>query len=410
MSMSDRKVLYVTATLPALTVTFIYREIFRLRKIGVGIDCVSMNTPDEGDISKDAKSLVNDTEYLDGVGLLPKLAGFILAAIRHPIRLVRCFGIVLSASPMQGIRDYARLIYHLVEGAYLSRKLDMGSYRHIHAHFINGPTSIAMFLSEISGVPFSFTMHASMIWLDPIAFSNKLDRCAFCASISEYNKNYVSQQYGAHFAKKIHIVHCGIDPEPDSIGVKIREPGEPMNILGVGQLNARKGFHVLIESCGLLRDSGISFRCKIVGGGEQHSELERLVRRHNLEDLVTLTGPVKHEVVEQLLAECDLFVLPCIISKDGWRDGIPVALMEAMFHERAVISSRILGIPELIEDEVSGRLVEAEQPRELAAAITELAAEPEVCARLAVKGREKVLEEFNNSKSAATLAGLFSAP
>ena len=409
MTDSDRKVLYITATLPALTVTFIHREVSRLREIGVGIDCVSMNTPDESEISDDARSLLKDTFYLDAVGLLPKLAGFLLATIRHPVLFVRSMGIIFAARPMNGARDYARLIYHLLEGAYLSRQLDMSSYRHIHAHFINGPTSIAMFLSEFSGVPFSFTMHASMIWLDPIALGNKLERCAFCASISEYNADYVLGQYGEEHVEKIHIVHCGIDPEPQSIGPKTRRPDKPVQLLGVGQLNARKGFHVLIEACGRLRDDGVPFRCKIVGGGEQSPRLEGMLREHDLSELVTLTGPVKHDVVDELIAECDLFVLPCVISDDGWRDGIPVALMEAMFHERVAVSSRILGIPELIEDGVSGRLVETKNPEALAAAITELAASPGMCARLAAEGRQKVLADFNNAKSAAKLAGLFSA-
>jgi len=410
MAEPGKKVLYITATLPALTVTFIYREIFRLRDIGVDIDCVSMNTPSDNEISDDARSLIQDTLYLDAVGLLHKFVGFFVVALRHPIRVARCIGIVFSARPMQGARDYARLIYHLVEAAYLSRRLDMSNYRHIHAHFINGPTSLSMFLSELSGMPFSFTMHASMIWLDPIAFQNKLEHCAFCASISQFNANYVAEEYGGHFADKIRIVHCGIDPEPEPLAPSERTRDGLLELLGVGQLNPRKGFHVLIEACAILRDRGLPFRCRIVGGGEQRADLEDLSNRHGLADLVTLTGPVKHDTVEQLISECDLFVLPCVISDDGWRDGIPVALMEAMFHQRTVVSTQILGIPELIEDHVSGRLVESKDPEDLATTIMELAATPEQCVELAMRGRDKVLAEFNNAKSAAALAGLFGAP
>jgi glycosyltransferase involved in cell wall biosynthesis len=406
---ANRKVLYVTATLPALTVTFIYREIFRLRGIGVGIDCVSMNTPAESEISDEASSLMRDTVYLDTVNLFAKFAMFLIGMVLHPVRSARCIGIVFSARPMQGARDYARLIYHLIEAAYLNRKLDMRQYTHIHAHFINGPTSIAMFLSELSGVPFSFTMHASMIWLDPIAFRNKLDRCAFCASISQYNADYVTGEYGAEFGEKIRIVHCGIDPEPEPLDASAQGEGGPVRLLGVGQLNPRKGFHVLVKACSRLRERGIDFACTIVGGGEQREDLERLIEQHSLREWVTLTGPVKHEVVEQYIAACDIFVLPCVISEDGWRDGIPVALMEAMFHRRTVVSSRILGIPELIEDGVSGRLAEAGDAGSVADVIAELAGAPEQRAKLAASGREKVLAEFNNARSAETLAGLFGA-
>ena len=400
----------MTATLPALTVTFIYREIFRLREMGVDINCVSMNTPAEDEISEEARPLIGDTIYLDAANLVAKFASFFVQMLVSPIRIARCIGIVMSARPMQGSRDYARLIYHLVEAAYLVRRLDMREYRHIHAHFINGPTSISMFLSELSGVPFSFTMHASMIWLDPIAFQNKLERCAFCASISEFNADYVVGEYGKQFREKIRIVHCGIDPEPEPMGLSARKAGEPVKLLGVGQLNRRKGFHVLIAACELLKDRDIEFHCTIVGGGEQRQELEELVDSGGLSDRVSFTGPIKHEAVEQHISDCDLFVLPCVISEDGWRDGIPVALMEAMFHRRTTVSSRILGIPELIEDQVSGRLAESNDAGDLADVITELAAAPDRCAELAEQGREKVLAEFNNAKSAAKLAGLFSEP
>jgi glycosyltransferase involved in cell wall biosynthesis len=409
MADASRKVLYVTATLPALTVTFIYREIFRLRSIGTGVDCVSMNTPAESEISDDARSLKRDTVYLDAVNFVAKFIAFIIETVVHPVRMFRCIGIVFTTRPMQGARDYARLIYHLIEAAYLNRNLDMRQYTQIHAHLINGPTSIAMFLSELSEVPFSFTMHASMIWLDPIAFRNKLERCAFCASISQYNADYVAGEYGAEFAEKIHIVHCGIDPEPEPLEISTLDEGAPIRLLGVGQLNARKGFHVLIEACGKLRERGVDFQCTIVGGGDQREELERMIDQRSLGDWVTLTGPVKHEVVEQHIADCDIFVLPCVISEDGWRDGIPVALMEAMFHRRTVVSSRILGIPELIEDGVSGRLAEAGDAGSVADVIAELAGAPEERARLAASGREKVLAEFNNARSAETLAGMFGA-
>jgi glycosyltransferase involved in cell wall biosynthesis len=302
-----------------------------------------------------------------------------------------------------------RLLYHWIEAAYLYNHLDLKGTHHIHAHFVNGPTSIAMFLSEISGVPFSFTMHASMIWLDPIALYNKLRKCLFCASISEYNSRYIAEEYGTIFAPKIHIVHCGIDPEGFALPLSKISTDRPVRLLGVGQLNPRKGFHVLIEACRMLRDKGTAYVCKIVGDGDQRTELEAMVDEYNLRDLVSFAGAVKHEVIVELLEESDIFVLPCVIAKDGWRDGIPVALMEAMFNRRVVVSTRILGIPELIDDRINGRLVDPEDPMGLAIAIEELAGSPDTCSDLALKGREKVLEEFNNSKSALQLARLFDA-
>lgn len=403
-----KKVLYVTSRLPALTVTFIYKEIQRLQASGRSVSFVSMNTPSDDEVSADAADVAAATDYLDQIGFLPKLAGFLAQFVRHPARGLESLRILLSASPMQGGRDWARLVYHLLEAGYLARRYRHRGFGHIHCHFINGPTSIGMFLGVLLDVPYSFTMHASMIWLDPIAFRNKLETAKFCASISEYNKRYVLETYGQEFASKIHIVHCGIDPELPSLPAVERED-ESIRLLGLGQLNPRKGFHVLIEALALLKGRERRLRCAIVGGGEQRAELERAIDTHELEELVSLEGAVPHERVKEYLSASDIFVLPCVVSDDGWRDGIPVALMEAMFHRRPVISTDILGLPELIDSGESGVLVPSNDPVALANAILELAADAQARRRMGERGREKVLESFNNEKSVAALGELFDA-
>ena len=369
-----------------------------------------MNTPSDQEVSADARRFVTDTEYLDSIGFGRKLAGFLVHSLRHPMRGLRCVWVVVTARPMQGLRDYSRLIYHLIEAGYLARAYPRESIEHIHAHFINGPTSIAMFLSLMLDRPYSFTMHASMIWLDPIAFRNKLETCKFCASISEYNKRYVVDTYGSQFADKIKIVHCGIDPEIESLSPASNNSGGKVRLLGLGQLNPRKGFHILVEALALLAERQSQLECTIVGGGEQYDELERAIAKHQLQDVVRLAGAVPHEEVREFISSCDLFVLPCVVSDDGWRDGIPVALMEAMFHRRPVISTDILGLPELIENGDSGILVPSNDAAALSAAIVALADDAEARRRMGERGREKVLNAFNNEKSVTALAELFDAP
>ncbi|MEM7504567.1 MAG: glycosyltransferase family 4 protein [Pseudomonadota bacterium] len=403
-----KKVLYVTSRLPALTVTFIYKEIHRLQGMGRDVLCVSMNTPSPDEISADAGHLSDVTHYLDGVSFGRKTLACFAQLLRHPLRFGRCFWIALTASPMQGARDYTRLFYHLLEGGYLAWRYREQEIEHIHSHFINGPTSIAMFTAILRGVPFSFTMHASMIWLDPIAFKNKLAECKFCASISEYNKRYVVETYGEEFADKIHLVHCGIDPEMAALPARPGDADE-IGLLGLGQLNARKGFHVLVEAMGLLKEELPKARCTIVGGGEEFEALSAAIEQHGVQHMVELVGPVPHEEVQGYLERCDVFVLPCVVSKDGWRDGIPVALMEAMFHRRPVVSTSILGIPELIESGQSGLLVESDNARQLATAVRQLAGDADSRRAMGERGREKVLAEFNNQRSVESLAELFDA-
>ncbi len=401
-----KRIVYITATLPALTVTFIYNEIFRLRSQGAIVDTVSMNTPSENLISAEARDLKDTTLYLDAVGLLPKLTAFTLCALRHPIRVAGGLWQIVTAKPVKGPRDYARLIYHLIEAAYLARRMRHKLPDHLHSHFINGPTSIAMFLGRLLDVPYSFTMHASMIWLDPIAFSNKLETAAFCVSISEYNRQYVLDTYGSGYADKIHVVHCGIEPGKLAREVPSKASGDKLRLLGVGQLNRRKGFHVLIPALAALRDRNVDFDCTIVGDGAERNALEEQIASLELGERVRLAGALLHEDVKRELERADAFVLPCVISEDGWRDGIPVALMEAMAYGLPVVSTDILGLPELIEHGTGGLLVPSGDVEALTDALQRLANDRGLRDTLGRNGRAKVLSDFNNARSAERLQDL----
>jgi len=405
-----KKLLYITSSLPALTLTFVYREIYGLHDRGIDIETVSMNRPARDEVSEEAKGLLDSTHYLDKVSFPVKLLATFRLLFTRPRRVLECLGIFFSARPMKGVGDYLRLGYHLLEACYLHELFKSQNIDHIHSHFINGPSSLAMFLSVLMRKPFSFTMHASLIWLDPLAFRNKLDRCAFCVSISEYNKAYVVSTYGEQLLEKIKIVHCGIHPQRmrDKLDTAGRG-GNRVSILGVGQLTERKGFHILIRACAALKQRGLTFQCSIVGEGHQRQELEALIASLDVADCVRLTGARPQEELPGFLASADIFVLPCVVARDGWRDGIPVALMEAMYWRIPVISTEILGLPELIDSGKNGLLVKPEDVDGLADAIAGLAASADTRRVIGEQAREKVLAEFNTERSVEQLDTLFNA-
>lgn len=403
-----RKVLYIAPALPALTCTFIYREVFDLRKLGFSVDTVSMNTPPRSSVSSEAEQLLETTTFLDRVSLVRKLFGLMLVAVTSPLRLLRCLRIYMAARPMKAPRDHVRLAYHLVEACFLMRAVGNSPPNHIHCHFVTGATSIGMFLSELLQVPFSFTMHASMIWIDPIALGTKLQKCRFCASISEYNRDFVCEQYGEQLRSKIHIVRCGIaldeleqEPPPGASRGGFRQ------ILSVGQLMKRKGHHVSIEAASILRKELPDLRWTIVGEGNQRELLERLIAKYGLEGIVTLAGAQPHERIAEYLRDADAFVLPCVIGDDLTRDGIPVALMEAMAWGVPVISTDVVGVPELISDGVDGILVPSDDAPALADALRSLSQSPELVSQFSDAGYRKIEREFNSARSSEKLAQLF---
>lgn len=400
------RILYIASTFPALTVTFIYREIAALRRIGFHIDTVSMNRPEPEAISAEAQPYLETTHFLDQVSFVRKILSFIAVWLRQPLRMLHCFGIVLSAKPMQGPRDYSRLVYHWIEACHLALFYRKNPPDHVHAHFVNGPTSLAMFFGLLRNIPFSFTMHASMIWLDPLALSNKLSHCAFAASISDYNRRYVESQYAGIADSKIRIVRCGI--ESGSIPERAtRSDLQSLEILSIGQMNARKGFHILLGACSQLAELGVKFHCTIVGDGEERENLEEIHRQKKLGDAVEFVGAKTQEEIRGYFEAADIFVLPCVISQDGWRDGIPVVLMEAMSWEIPVVTTDILGLPELVVSEETGVLVRPEDPNALALAMQRLADDPTLRNSLGAAGRSYVANEFNVDRSARRLAELF---
>ncbi len=403
-----RTVLYIAPSLPVLTCTFIYREIFDLRKLGLEIETVSMNKPPIDKVSEEALSILESTVYLDGVSLLSKVFALFRSIFTNPRSTLSCISIFLSARPMQSFRDYMRLGYHLMDACYLSFIYRKNKPHHIHGHFITGATSISMFLSELISVPFSFTMHASALWIDPIALETKLGRCKFCVSISEYNKNYVLETYGEQWRSKFNIVHCGIRLPIDKTAQPA--PGlrqERVRVLAVGQLMKRKGYDVLIEAAKIAKERNSDILWTIVGEGSERPILEELIQKYGLQETVILDGAQPHEKIPNYLSTSDIFTLPCVIGTDKTRDGIPVALMEAMAWQLPVVSTNIVGLPELISSGHDGILVAPDSPLELAEAVISLADSPNLRGRIGAAAEAKVADEFNARKSAVQLAELF---
>jgi glycosyltransferase involved in cell wall biosynthesis len=164
-----------------------------------------------------------------------------------------------------------------------------------------------------------------------------------------------------------------------------------------------KGFDVLLDACAILRKH-VHFRCVVVGRGPEKDRLESLAASHGLESMVEFkTGLPQSELV-QLYQDCHLYVQPCRRMASGMQDGIPATLMEAMAVAKPVVSTRVSGIPELIEDGVEGRLVASEDPVALGAALLDLTRDPEAARRMGLAGRSKIEREFDIATSARQLA------
>jgi glycosyltransferase involved in cell wall biosynthesis len=169
----------------------------------------------------------------------------------------------------------------------------------------------------------------------------------------------------------------------------------------------KKGFDDLIRACGLLSERKIAFNLEIAGDGPLQSDLQKLAGDGDLAKRVNFIGPLAHDRVPGWLQGLDLFVLACKKDRNGDMDGIPVVLMEAMLAGVPVISCRISGIPELIEDGKSGLLAEPANPGDLAEAIARLLSDDTLAHNFRKNAVDKIQAEFKLSNNVAALNNLF---
>jgi glycosyltransferase involved in cell wall biosynthesis len=437
-------VAYLLKGYPRISETFIASEIYRLERLGVPLALFVLKASDETEHHRVVDLIRTVPQYLPASGpitdrrLLPWLADnlrpFLPAVVRvarqRPLGLLRACGLALAQAvrarrrPLDWPRRlYAKELLYAVELA--DRLLARPDVRHLHAHFAHGCTTVAWLASAVTGVPFSFTGHAKDLYtaeLNPAGLlARKTAAARFVVTCTGANGEHLR---GLGTTTPVHVIHHGLssdftdltDGTGDRPAPRTPSPTAPLTsapglrILGVGRLVPKKGFDTFVRACGVLRDAGVPFSAVIAGeDGPSEPLVRSLVTELGLEGSVSLVGP---QTPAELLAHyrsASLMSLACRVGDDGDRDGIPNVLVEAMAAGTPVVSTTVSGIPELIEDGVTGLLVPPDDPAALAAAWRRIADDPALAARLSAAGPAVVAERFDGDRLAARLAELFSA-
>jgi glycosyltransferase involved in cell wall biosynthesis len=395
---APRSVAVLMSRFPTVTETFILREMIEMERQGQPVRLVPMlrdNPPVLHDAAKPWLDRAIYTRYLSGAIVAANLR----ALARQPLTYLLLFAKLFFGTILRP-GTFVRTMAVFPKSVFLAEELTREGVPHIHAHFATHPTTMALVIATLSDITFSFTVHAHDIQLDRSLLRWKLRETRFVRSISAYNKRFLEKLYPRETAGKIDVIHVGIEPElyEENARRHAFARTDVPKILCVAAHRPYKGLPVLIEACRILKAEGLRFQCDVIGHGPMREELERLIADKNVGDVLHLVGPKPQDEVARMMGEATLFVLPSIIAPDGQMEGIPVALMEAMASARAVISTSISGIPELIEHGVNGLLVEQGNAEALAGAMRELLADPARARAMGVEGQKKVRAEF-------TLAG-----
>ena len=313
------------------------------------------------------------------------------------------------------MRDPEEEITHVDGGCYSVRYFsDLGkrgvlalvkekNIQHIHCHFAYSHVDIAYKIHRKIGIPFSFTVHAFDLYAE--VHPNLIDWCsaAKCVlTISKHNKYYMVDSLGID-ACKIHVIPCGIfldrfEPRDYS--------HSPLRIISACRLVEKKGIANLILAMKQLKNRGVQFSCEIAGDGPLRQSLQGLIDQSELSSEVRLIGPKSHPDMTDFIRSGSVFALPCIESRDGNRDGIPVVLMEAMALRIPVISTNLSGIPELIDNRHNGLLVAPGNISELADCLIELMSDEALAEHLRGNSREKIEKEHSVKKNVEELMEL----
>ena len=394
---------------PRISETFISNEILLLENLGFAVHLFSMRRPRENFSHESVKKIRAKVDYLPETLIkpLPRL-------LYHNLFLAAKKPVVYAGALRAAYRRFLRThksatIKHLFQAGYLAHRfLPASGVTHLHAHFAHSPTSVAMFTSHLTGLPFSFTAHAKDIYTsDPRQIREKIGLARFVVTCTEYNRKHL-RELSNGYATPIHRNYHGIDIKLFSDKNETPKiPVQPFQILTIARLTAKKGLPTIYKALRILCDQGVSLHHTHIGGGEDREKIISLIKDLDLESVTQLLGTQPHQVVLEHYKNADLFVLGCEVAPNGDRDGIPNVLVESMAMGLPVVATHISGIPELVQDGKTGLLVPPGRPRQLAEAMLRLLTDGELRNRVIAAGKQHVVREFNNRKLIRELAEVY---
>ncbi len=397
---------YLAPEIPALSATFVYNEILEVEKNGIRVTPISVHKPGSPALEPQARDLASRTLYLYATPWPGLVINAVFMLLKNPVQFMTTLSLAMGDAVKTGLltRTGLGIVFRFFAASTLSRMLLENRCTHIHAHFAHIPTDIAMYASLLTDIPYSFTAHANDIFVRGWLLEEKVRRSAFALAISGFNRDFLA----AHGAPvdKIHVIHCGVDPD----SFVCRAPStihQPVTMGSLGRFVEKKGFDVLLHTCRVLENSGMPFILELAGDGPLRKDLMDRARSLGIQDSVKFLGPLPHDQVPDWIRGLDLFVLACRKDSEGDMDGIPVVLMEAMLTGVPVVSTRLTGIPELVENLKTGYLADPGDPQGLAAAIEKAVTDDKLRTRIIKEAVIRVSEEFDQTKNARTLAHLF---
>ncbi|HHI68842.1 MAG TPA: colanic acid biosynthesis glycosyltransferase WcaL [Planctomycetes bacterium] len=392
---------YLASEYPAISHTFIFREVRHLREKGFQVHTASVRKPKNLEkMTPEEKEESARTLYILSRFPWGLLKDNLLLFLSGPGRYLAMAAEAWRAHRL-GRRSLVKTLAYLAEAGVLVRWLASKGVDHLHVHFANPAATAAMIGAASGRFTFSLSVHGPSVFFRTVesVLPRKLEKAHFVRCISHFCRSQVMTFLQPSHWEKLEIVRCGVNPE---VFEPRKDPGgETKEILCVARVVPVKGQHLLLRACRVLAEKGISFHLTLVGGGDDLESVRDEAARLGLAEKVTLTGPVGQGEIRRYFDAAHVFALP------SFAEGVPVVLMEAMSKEIPVIASRVNGIPELIEDGREGFLITPSHEEELADRLERLLADKALREEMGRKGREKVKALYDLDKNCEQMGRIF---
>lgn len=393
------RIAYFTNRYPAVSHTFIRREIFALEALGISIVRFAVK-PGSDLVDDEDRAEATRTRFLLRIGIAELLHCCGTTLLKQPLAVISALGQAfrLSRRSESGI---LRHLAYVVEAAVLAKWCRREGVQHVHVHFGTNATTIALLAKEFSDISYSFTAHGPDEFEKAplLSIDKKLDRATFAVCVSSFGRSQFMRWSPPDLWSKIAVVHCGLDRA--FFDRPILAPPANARLVCVGRLDERKAQILLVAAARRLLEEGTRCEIVLVGDGEMRPIIEEAIRQAGLRRTVTLIGWGSGDRVKAEIEAARALILP------SFSENMPVVLMEAMALGRPVISTYIAGIPELVEPGKTGWLVPAGDEVALTQAMREALTAP--VAQLAAMGeaaRRHILDQHEAFKEAKKLKHL----
>lgn len=396
---------------PRLSETFIAQEILALQRAGIDLEIVSLRRPTDPARHPVHREILAPLRYLPEY--LHEAPGRVLRGWWRARRLPG-YRPALARFLRDLRRDLSRSrLRRFGQACVAAAELPPETER-IYVHFLHTPGSVARYAALMRSLPWSASAHARDIWTTPDWEKREklaeLDWLVTCTAVGHDHLAALAEP-----PEKVALLYHGLDlsrfpapggPRPARDG---SDPHDPVRLLSVGRAVEKKGYDDLLEALARL-PAGLAWRLTHIGGGALADALRRQAAERGLGERIDWRGPCAQEEVLAAYRAADLFVLASREAGDGDRDGLPNVLMEAQSQGLACLSTRFSAIPELIQENRTGRLVPPRDPTALAEALADLIAAPAERERLGRAGAERVRGSFDFDVNVARLVERLASP